>query len=155
MTLSRKLYGIMCVVLVILITVSVISYVSLRSAISSYKTMLDFDSTRIEVSMVGADELGQAIQEFNNFLIRGDEHYVAEWTKHVEAIGVQIEILGTLANDGKEKENYLTSKKALDEYKQMIVAALAVRKKTGDIISTDRNFASAASARFVSGDSVG
>ncbi|HTF99370.1 MAG TPA: hypothetical protein VK654_02140, partial [Nitrospirota bacterium] len=72
-TLTNKLYGMTGLMLLIVITITVSSFVGQQGVQKYFDDMIDGDAEQQNASMEAKEYLGLAIQASKNYLIRGDE----------------------------------------------------------------------------------
>ncbi|HUJ18052.1 MAG TPA: methyl-accepting chemotaxis protein, partial [Nitrospirota bacterium] len=139
MSLSKKLYGSAGVMILALMIVSVLSALGQRSLIKGYKSLSDDDGAQMQASMESVNRLGQAVQAFKSFTIRGDDKYAKEFREHVQVMGDKIEIFHKLVKDDVERNLYENAKAAFDAYEHGIDALIEARKKSRDILAIDKS----------------
>ena len=136
MTLSKKLYGIIGGLVILLIAVSLLAFLMSRSLIQNYRDLSERDGVQKEFSMEASDQLGSAVQAFKNQVIRGDQESIKKFAEVADKIEEQI--LGF--EDVADKEDLAFSgaaKKALAEFKAIFVKVVAARSTSRDVITLD------------------
>ncbi len=139
LTLSKKLYGTTGIVLAALVIVSALSYFTNYSLINGYKRLAAEDGAQVQASILAEGELGLAVQAYKDYLIRGDEKYVAGFRDSVRRVGDNITLFGTFSEGVEEQAILAKAKKAFSEYERSIDALSEARKKTRDITALDRS----------------
>ena len=140
MTVSKKLYGAVGVLVVMLIIISALSYLGQRSLINGYKSLADNDVVQKDLSMDAENELGIAVQAFKNYLLRGEEKYIKGFKEHTEKIGDDIAAYGTRANTEEERTVLDNAKQSFDAYKNAIDPVIEARKKSIDVVALDKQY---------------
>jgi methyl-accepting chemotaxis protein len=148
MSLSKKLFGVLGITLFALLSVAVLSYYSQRSLMKGYKTLADSDVAQKDASMEAANRLGQAVQAYENYVIRGEDKFVAQFKEHVDALGKEIGKFGSLAESEMENNLYGSAKAAFDEYEHSIDKAVEARKKSSNVVEIDKRLGAGTAQRL-------
>jgi methyl-accepting chemotaxis protein len=138
MTLSKKLYGLAGVLLVAMVLVSGMSYLTHVNLVKGYKVLAEEDGAQMEAAMEAGIKLGEAVQAFKNYVLRGDQKYVQEFQEYAKKTGEQIEIFSKWANGEQEKNAVKEARQAFNEYVRSIEPVIEMRKKTKDVAVIDK-----------------
>ncbi len=141
LSLSKKLYGAVGILLAALVIVTVISYIANTRLINGYKALSDEDGAQMQAAATAEVDLGLCVQEFKNHLIRGDEKYAAGFRKSIEKIGAALSKYEKLMGKGTEETVLNNAKTALDKYKHAIDELVEARAKSRDIQAIDSGLA--------------
>lgn len=139
MTLSKKLYGVVGLVLLLLIVVAGMSYWMQANTIAGYQQMLGEDMAQLEYGMGATIQLGESVQAFKNYLLRKDEKYRDDFKKDVEEIRADLKKYEAIA-DGVEKEAVKVAYTRLDEYAPAIEKLAEAIKEKKDTETIDKGF---------------
>ena len=137
MSLSKKLYGAIGIVLVSLVIVSGMSFFTQRYLLSEYENVANKDGAQMQSSMNAQNELGLSVRSYKNYVVRGDEKYIQEFRDDVKRINDGIDIFQNLAIGEEEKAAYNNAKASVAAYEHVIDPLIEARKKTRDIQSLD------------------
>ncbi len=132
MSLSKKLYGLTGVMLVILIIVSATAYVGQGRIESLVNTILHGDVAQQGASMEAKENLGLAIQAAKNFIIRGDQKYIDQFREYMKKIEDNINAYEKLADGAEEKELVGKARAEWSKFAHEDEAFIAARKKSDD-----------------------
>ncbi len=138
MTLSKKLYGIVGLVLLLLVVVAGMSYWMQASTVSGYDHLLKEDIAQLEYGMQGSIGLAEAVQAFKNYNIRRDEKYREEFKKHIEEIRQNIKKYADLTDGEEETKLAKDAGMRVDEYAVTIDTMAQLIKDKQDIESVDK-----------------
>jgi methyl-accepting chemotaxis protein len=148
MTLSKKLYGLAGIVLLALVIVSGMSLFGQWMLINGYKTLADVDGAKMEASKEAANQLGQAVQAYKTYLIRGEDRYAKEFRERMKLTGDELEKFAKLVKNETEKEVYANAKDAFNAYERALDPLVEARKKTRDVAVLDSGIGSGADMRL-------
>ncbi len=138
MTLSKKLYGAVGVVLAALIMVSALSYYSQRTMLNEYKEIISVNMGQGLAVSDAQDELGTAVSAFKNYILRGDEESVKTFRDAIEEIANTIERYDQCADIDAEREAAVNARKELSNYARIMDELVVIRKKSGDAKLVDK-----------------
>lgn len=139
-SLSKKLYGSVGIVLVALVIVSGMSFLTQRSLMAGYATLADEDGAQMQASTNAANELGLAETAYKNFLIRGDEKYIPEFRDDVKRVKDGIDLFQALSKSEEERTAYNNARAAFAPYEKSIDPLIEARKKSKDVELIDKSF---------------
>ena len=140
MSLSKKLYGAIGIVLVALIIVTGMSFLTQRSLLSGYAVLADEDGAQMQASMNASNELGLSVEAFKNFLVRGDENYIQEFRDDVKRVKDGIDLFQALSRSEEERTACNNARTAFAAYETAIDPLVEARKKSKDVLLLDKTF---------------
>jgi len=138
MSLSKKLYGAIGIVLVALAIVSGMSFFTQRSLLSDYENLSNKDGVQMQSSMNAQNELGLSVRAYKNYAIRGDEKYIQDFRDDVKRINDGIELFQTVSIGEEERAAYNKAKAGFAVYEHIIDPLIEARKKNKDIQYLDK-----------------
>jgi methyl-accepting chemotaxis protein len=133
MSLSKKLYGAIGIVLVSLVIVSGMSFFTQRYLLSEYENVANKDGAQMQSSMNAQNELGLSVRAYKNYVVRGDEKYIQEFRDDVKRVKDGIEIFQKLAIGEEEKAAFNNANASVAAYEHVIDPLVEARKKTRDV----------------------
>ncbi|MBA4374420.1 MAG: hypothetical protein C0402_16335 [Thermodesulfovibrio sp.] len=140
MTLSKKLYGVVGLVLLLLVVVAGMSYWMQASTVSGYDHLLKEDMLQLEKGMDASIQLGESVQSFKNYMIRKDEKYREDFKKNIEEIRSDLKKYETVIEGNEEKEMLKAAYAKLDEYAPSIEKLAEGIREKKDIETLDKSF---------------
>jgi methyl-accepting chemotaxis protein len=139
LTLSKKLYGIIGIVLAVMVGLSLTSFVMQKNLVKEFEELQNHDGTQLRVALEASVQLGFAIQSSKNYLVRKDDKYVQEFQTYTAEIRKRIK---TFQEAGKlDKEDNAIAEKALEtlaSYEKSIDKLVELRTKNSDIAAVDK-----------------
>jgi len=132
-TIAAKLYILVTVVLISFIGVGILSYKGTTRLIRMTDRVLTNDVVQQNASMDGIENLGNAIHNFKNYLLRKDEKYVVGFRESVAKIDEAIKKYESLADNAREKGAAGRAREGLNTYKPAIDRLVEAYKSTDDI----------------------
>lgn len=139
LSLARKLYGIVGFILLVLAGISVASYLMTHTLVAGFESLDKEHGAQVTLGLQAADDLGQAVQVYKNYLLRRDDKYVEEFRISVTRIRQRLDDWENLAEDDEERALVKKCSGALDPYAQSIDKLVDARRGTEDIAAVDRS----------------
>ncbi|MDD5286480.1 MAG: methyl-accepting chemotaxis protein [Desulfuromonadaceae bacterium] len=133
LTIAAKLYLLVTIVLISFICVGILSYSGTTRLIRMTDRVLTNDVVQQNASMDGIENLGSAIHNFKNYLLRKDEKYVAGFRENIARIDEAIKKYDSLADNDKERGAAVKAREGLNAYKSVIDRLVDAYKNTDDI----------------------
>ncbi|MDD2853592.1 MAG: methyl-accepting chemotaxis protein [Desulfuromonadaceae bacterium] len=133
LTIAAKLYVLVAVVLISFLCVGILSYSGTTNLIRMTDRVLTNDVVQQNASMDGIENLGSAVHNFKNYLLRKDEKYVAGFRASVAKIDEAIKNYESLADNAREKAAAGKAREGLDAYRSAIDRLVEAYKTTDDI----------------------
>jgi len=137
-TLSKKLYGLIGGILVVLTIISLLSFFGTRWLIARYQNLGEQNGVQKEFSLEASDQVGFAVQAFKNKLVRGDQ---ASEKAYEEAAGMIEEYLNgyeSVAESAEETKLVDNARKALVIYRGAFAELVTARAKTANVVEVDK-----------------
>lgn len=131
-TLSKKLYGVTGAILLIMVLLSVFTYLSQESVQTDFKEMLSINVGQKLATTDALLELGRATQAFRNHMIRGDEDTIAAYHEITAEIGNCIDRYDMTCESELERELAKKAKIELSNYDRIMDTLVIMRKKVSD-----------------------
>ncbi|NTW58627.1 MAG: HAMP domain-containing protein [Nitrospirae bacterium] len=141
LTLSKKLYGLIGAILVILTLVSLIAFFSTRSIISQYHNLSERDGVQHEFSLEAANQLGLAVQAFKNELIRGDAASEKAFEEATGVIEEQLNGYESVSSSSEETKLVDDARKALEHYRGAFIELVRARARSANALEIDKALA--------------
>ncbi len=138
-TLSKKLYGAVGVVLVAMIVISAMSYFTNRSLIKGYQQLSNEDGVQMQVSVHAENELGLSVQAFKDYLLRGDDKYANDFRENIGKIRDDMAVFEKLVESEEERTVLGNAKEAFAKYENSIDNLIAGRKTNHDAAYLDKS----------------
>ncbi len=132
LTLSRKLYGVISLILLVLIATSVTTYFSQQAVQSDYKEILSINIGQRQATSDALDELGLSTRAFRIHIIRGDQKSVDTFKASIAEIENGIDRFEMTSQTDPERELAKRAKEELSTYAGKIDTFVALRKKISD-----------------------
>jgi len=140
LSLSKKLYGIVGILMVVLLGMAVSAYFVLNSVSHGYEAMIKNQGDQLESSMEAQIGLGRAVQSFKNLLVRKDEQYVKEFKDAIEDIRKSIKHYEDLSDGPEETALAKKAKDELELYLPIIDKLGTAAKQEKDVMIVDKQF---------------
>jgi methyl-accepting chemotaxis protein len=137
MTVAKKLYGLVAGLVVVVVVVSVVSFMSTGSLINGYDQIIKGPGAQMEATMKARLQLQYAIHWFKNYLIRGDEKYVTRFHSAIDEMKKAIDQYGKLASNDSQRAEVEQARKLFNQYAGAIDVLIAAKKETSDIRQQD------------------
>ncbi len=139
LSLARKLYGIVGFILIVLAGISLASYLMMHTLVAGFENLDKEHGAQVTLGLQAADDLGQAVQAYKNYLLRRDDKYVEEFRTSVTRIRQRLDNWEKLAEDDEARALVRKCSSALDPYEHSIDALVEARRGTDDIAAVDRS----------------
>ncbi|MFZ5998127.1 MAG: methyl-accepting chemotaxis protein [Nitrospirota bacterium] len=137
LTLARKLYAIVGILMVVIIIGTASAYFSLTYAVNNLKRLTN-DVRTIEGANNDIEvKLGLAVEVSRNYLIRTGDKYIDKFHGFVADIRKQLGVYERFAEDEQEKNALSRSKELLVSFEQSINELVEARRKSNDIAAVD------------------
>jgi methyl-accepting chemotaxis protein len=133
LTIAAKLYLLVTVVLISFVCVGILSYSGTIRLIRMTDKIFANDVVQQNASMDGIENLGNAIDNFKNYLLRKDEKYIAEFRECITKIDEAIKKYESLTDNVREKAAAGKAREGLNAYKSAIDRLVEAYKTTDDI----------------------
>ena len=138
LSIAKKLYLLVTVVLVSFLFVGIISYTSSTRLIKTTDRVLTNDVEQQAAALEGKAAMGNAVHSFKNYLLRKDEKYVAGFKESVAKVEAAIKKYDALSDNEKEKGAVKQAVEALNVYRPAIDTLFEAYKSSDDIRALDR-----------------
>ncbi len=139
LTLAKKLYGVIGIILAVLMGVSISSYMVQKSLIKEFEDLESRNGVQIRNCLEAEVALGQAVQAFKNFVMRKDDKYVAEFRNCTAEIRKIIKGFQPLNKDNtQERAGLEKAMELVDPYEKTIDTLVEANKKNPDIVTLDK-----------------
>ena len=143
LTLSKKLYGLSGVLMAVIFLMAVASFFVLNALTSGYENMIGKEGKQLESGMDAIIAQDDAIHDFKDLLLRGDEKYFVEFKKNIEDIRMNIKRYDELSDEPEEKALAKKGMEELDLYAPVIDKLSAAMKVEKDVHALDKTVAGA------------
>lgn len=140
LTLSKKMYGVVGMLLLFLAAGTLLGYFSLQYAMNSYESLAREDMAQLQAGMEAQVQYGLAVRAFKNYLIRKEPKYTEEFNKAVADIREQLSRYEALSRTETEKAEVRKAREALGSYVEAYGKMADLRQKSGDITAIDKTF---------------
>jgi methyl-accepting chemotaxis protein len=140
LTLSKKMYGIVGILLVFLVAGTVLGYVSLEYATKSYTGLVKDDVAQLQAGMEAQVQYGLAVRAFKNYLIRRETKYIDEFNKAVADMKGEFTKYEALSDTEAERAEVRKGREALVIYEQAFAKMVELRRSSNDIPAVDKTF---------------
>ncbi|MBZ0158321.1 MAG: methyl-accepting chemotaxis protein [Alphaproteobacteria bacterium] len=138
-TLSRKLYAVIGILTTVIIVGTACAYFSLSYLVNGFERLTSDDGVQRIASMEAQVQLGLAVQNYKNYLIRKDDGQIKGFRDSLERLRKQISIFEGLVEDAEEGEAVKKAKDALVFYEQSMKELVAARHGSDDVLAVDRS----------------
>lgn len=139
-TLSKKLYGLVGLMSLMMLIGTGAAVYSLRSMLGNYHTLVTSDVAQYSAAMEAQVALGIAVQGTKNYMTRMDQDNVKEFKDSIEKIKAAMQTLGKLADSDADRKalQKVEKESALFEQKGNELVAATLSGK--DAVSVDAQF---------------
>ncbi len=138
LTVSKKLYGLVGILLLVLLSVALTSFFSTGHMIKGFDEVTKEEGVQLEMAQEAKIQLGNAIHWYKNYLIRDDKKYIDRFNKAVEAMKKALEKYEALADTNEEHKLVEEAKMLLAKYALSMDQLIQAKQKTTDIREADR-----------------
>jgi methyl-accepting chemotaxis protein len=139
LTIAAKLYALAAVVLVSFLCVGIIAYTSTTRLMGKTDRVLTSDVEQQNAAMEGIEQLGNAVHNFKNYLLRKDEKFVTGFRESTAKINEAIKKYESLADNDREKAAVRKAYAGVIAYKSAIDRLVEAYGTTDDIRELDRS----------------
>jgi len=140
MTLSKKMYGMIGIVTVVMLVISGIGVYSIRSILGSYESLVRVDVARYSGAMDAQVALGKAVVATKNYMTRMDQEYSEEFKTQTGKLRSSIQAMEKNARTADEKEIAKMALEELGQYERRGGELIAAVLSGKDAVSVDTEF---------------
>ncbi|MBP2675148.1 MAG: hypothetical protein H6Q84_1988, partial [Deltaproteobacteria bacterium] len=140
MTLSKKMYGMIGIVTVVMLVISGIGVYSIRSILGSYESLVRVDVARYSGAMDAQVALGKAVVATKNYMTRMDQEYSEEFKTQTGKLRSSIQAMEKNARTADEKEIAKMALEELGQYERKGGELIAAVLSGKDAVSVDTEF---------------
>jgi methyl-accepting chemotaxis protein len=102
----------------------------------------------MENSMEAINQLGQAVQAYKDYLIRGDDRYANKFKEYIKSMSDALDEFNKSIDTDLERTVFDNAKKAFSDYEHLIDPLIEARKKSADVASVDKGLAGGVDMRL-------
>ncbi len=139
-TLSKKLYGLVGLMSLMMLVGTGAAVFALRSTLGKYNALVTVDVARYSAAMEAQVALGTAVQGTKNFMTRMDQDNIKEFKSSIEKIKAVMQPLGKMANSDADRQALQKVEKEIAPYEQKGNALIAAILTGKDAVSVDTEF---------------
>ncbi|MEW6719907.1 MAG: HAMP domain-containing protein, partial [Thermodesulfobacteriota bacterium] len=140
MTLSKKMYGMIGIISVVMLVISGIAIYGIRSILGAYESLVRVDAARYSAAMDAQVALGKAVVATKNYMTRMEQEYTDEFKAQIGKLKTSIQAMERHARTTDEKEIAVMALEELNQYEKQgneLIAAVLTGK---DAVSVDTEF---------------
>ncbi len=137
LSLARKLYGTVGIILVLLVIVSVIGFITDKTLVNGYKHLEATEVVQVSAAKEAAIQLGFAVRSLKNQVVRKDTQSVDEFKKAGESIRSQLKKFDTLAQSNEEKDAVKKADETFAAFEDSFNKTVEANKTGADIAAVD------------------
>ena len=138
LTLSRKLYGVIGILLATLLATTMMSYFIQRYLVKGYEELADTDGAQMKEAKEAQVQLGLAVRALKNQIIRRDTKSIEEFKKAIDSLKEQLKEYEKVSDNEKEKAAVTRAREALAAFEQSFDKTVEACKAGEDIAKVDK-----------------
>ncbi|MBF0507067.1 MAG: methyl-accepting chemotaxis protein [Nitrospirae bacterium] len=137
LSLAKKLYGTVGIILALLLIVAVVAFFTDRTLVNGYKQLQSTEVAQANAAKEAGIQLGFAVRSLKNQVIRKDTQSADEFKKAADSIKSQLNKFDGLAGNNEEKEAAKKAKDTFSAFEESFNKTVEANKAGADLAAVD------------------